>query len=267
MVATNPIAARPAIYVLLLGAFISTVLCSAQQVDPRTEGVDSSASFRVQDPDQRQPNVTLGGLASVAWKPQTADKGNAWWYGSPVSSERGNPKGKSQYIASYPDFQTVRSSNTNTTGTGPSLAKVGKPFGRIGVRSVGTSISGLTPNAGNTSIAYLELARTNSTNMAAGDSPLSFVQRTAAVYSMKGVRRRMSQFTTRTGRVRLDAFQQRAVAEEKRIADWQDDSYKKSLLEERRHESAMLVKYGYTARSQRSRQKGKKITIGKIKDR
>jgi len=99
----------------------------------------------------------------------------------------------------------------------------------------------------------------------ANGTQLASLATSDSTYSSRLTRRKVNQFSTRSNRSKTNTFQKREIGEESAAASWQQDSYKLSQLEEERHESSMLIRYGYNARNAReARRKGNsKLAIAK----
>jgi hypothetical protein len=280
---------RQQLSILLLAAMLLAGKLWAQQVDVGVDAADPSVQVRVQDPDQRSAGVILGGLAAVTWK-QTA-VGNSPMYGvAPYADGTANDLRQRSYNPSTTNqLSSISSASTwsaaanasgyiaSNEGRGSSISQSVKPPTKSGARKSihwgevtpgGMDIATLRNNL---ALANSAISNLNTANLGTGsDAELAFSHAGTSAVLLKATRRKMNQINSRPGRMQLNAFQKRAEAEEESVDRWQENAYKMATMEEERHESALLIRYGYGAQSaEKTRRKGGKTLSKKrwTKDR
>jgi len=223
------------------------VPCSllGQQVDPSVQVPDLSVKARVQDVDHPDSALLPGG--SVAWtgqpimiqkSPDAAQKG---------SSLKSNPFPSLTSMSTWGGVSSTTSSNSSA--------------GVVRPRSVLTSSKSALSRKLNTMLMTrldLHPANTDLTveELAAEENQLT---RTSAALELHKLRQQTSR--SRPARLRV-ANPLVAKADAATTGRWHADQFSANALEQQRHEGALLLRHGYTARKKGRRRHAKVHTPG-----
>jgi hypothetical protein len=223
-------------------------LLSAQEVDPSVQAIDPSVNSRVQDPDSPDNALLPGGSSAWTGQPimsQTPTTGASGTSGSPQKT--GSASRPSQFpslvgVSAWGQSSFGSSSSQNASGAQDSLSLTG-------ARTRPQLASRWSRNA---------FSRKSNVTAASADPQSSRSGRAGDELSVEENRpsnsnlklRGLKRATQRSTRSRItNPFQ--AKADAATAAHWGSDQSSTYALTQQRHESGMLLHYGFNARSDR----------------
>lgn len=223
-------------------AIVIFEMCSigmgAQQIDPSVTPMDPSVNLRVQDPDQPQSALLPGGSNT--------------WTGQPIMSQTSSPKQQSgsNIVSQYPSLAGAASTWGGLSSLTVGSSDSGTPSGTPGQQSLLSSPKTKMTLARKLKIMALNSEVQASDRSARMEEALAIEQNLPASAAAKYIQLRRA--TAKSARVRVkNPFQSKADVTA--TVRWGADRSSEYALEQRQHESGMLLHSGFNARTERKR--------------